>query len=47
MKRPGLRITDSTWPEADNWERLYLDLGYVKDQGTILVTIDVGSVWIE
>ena len=47
MNRPGLGITVSTWPEADIWKRLHLDLGCVKDQGTILVTVDVGCVWIE
>ena len=47
MNRPGLGITVSTWPEANIWEQLHLDLDCVKDQGTILVTVDVGSVWIE
>ena len=39
--------TVSTWPEAEVWERLHMDWGYVKDQGNILVIVDAGSGWIE
>ena len=42
---PSLGKTVSTWPEADVWERLHIDWGYVKDQ--ILVIVDAGSGWIE
>ena len=39
--------TVSTWPEADIWERLHMDWGYVKDPGNILVIVAAGSGWIE
>ena len=45
--RPSLGKIVSTWPEAEVWERLYMDCGYVKDQGNILVIVDEGSGWIE
>ena len=45
--RPSLGKTVSTWPEAEVWERLHVDLGYVKDQGNILVIVHAGSGWIE
>ena len=45
--RPSLGKTVSTWPEAEVWERLHMDWGYVEDQGNILVIVDVGSGWIE
>ena len=45
--RPNLGKTVSTWPEAEVWERLHMDWGYVKDQGNMLVTVDAGSGWIE
>ena len=45
--RPSLGKTVSTWPEAEVWERLHMDWGYVKDQGNILVMVDEGSGWIE
>ena len=47
LNRPSLGKTVSTWPEADVWERLHMDWGYVKDQGNILVIVDAGSGWIE
>ena len=48
MKRPSLGKTAvSTWPEADVWERLHMDWGYVKDHGNILVIVDADSDWIE
>ena len=47
MNRPSLAKTVFTWPEADVWERLHMDWGYVKDQGNILVIVDSGSGWIE
>ena len=47
MNRPSLGKTVSTWPEADVWERLHMNWGYVKDQGNILVIVDAGSGWIE
>ena len=47
MNRPSLGKTVSTWPNADVWERLHMDWGYVKDQGNILVIVDAGSGWIE
>ena len=47
MNRPSLGKTVSTRPEADVWERLHMDWGYVKDQGNILVIVDAGSGWIE
>ena len=46
MDRPSLGKTVSTWPEADVWERLYLDWGYVKNQGNILIIVDAVSGWI-
>ena len=45
--RPCLGKTASTWPEAEVWERLHVDWGYVKDQGNILMIVDAGSSWIE
>ena len=45
--RPSLGKTVSTWPEAEVWETLDKDWGYVKDQGNILVIVDAGSGWIE
>ena len=42
---PGKTV--STWPEADVWERLHMDWGYVKDQCNILVIVGAGSGWIE
>ena len=45
--RPSLVKTVSTWPEAEFWERLHMDWGYVKDQGNILVIVDAGSGSIE
>ena len=45
--RPSLGKTVSTWPEAEDWERLHTDWGYVEDQGNILVIVDAGSGWIE
>ena len=47
LNRPSLGKTVSTWPEADVWERLHMDWGYVKDQSNILVIVDAGSGWIE
>ena len=47
LNRPSLGTAVSTWPEADVWERLHMDWGYVKDQGNILVIVDAGSGWIE
>ena len=47
LNRPSLGKTVSTWPEADVWERLHMDWGYVKDHGNILVIVDAGSGWIE
>ena len=47
MNRSSLGKTVSTWPEADLWERLYIDWGYAKDQSNILVIVDAGSGWIE
>ena len=45
--RPSLGKTVSIWLEAEVWERLHMDWGYVKDQGNILVIVDAGSGWIE
>ena len=47
LNRPSLGKTVYSWPEADVWERLHMDWGYVKDQGNILVIVDAGSGWIE
>ena len=47
INRPSLRKTVSTWPESDVWERLHMNWGYVKDQGSILVIVDSSSGWIE
>ena len=44
--RLSLEKTVYTWPE-EVWERLHIDLGYVKDKGNILVLVDMESVWIE
>ena len=44
---PSLGKTVSTWPEAEVWERVHIDWGYVKDQGNILVIVDAGSGWTE
>ena len=45
--RPSLGKTVSTRPEAEVWERLHMDWGYVKDQGNILVIVYAGSGWVE
>ena len=45
--RPSLWKTVSSWTNAEVWERLRMDWGYVKDQGNILVIVDAGSGWIE
>ena len=45
--RPSLGKKVSTWPEAEVWERLHIDWGYVKDQSNIFVIVDAGSGWIE
>ena len=47
QNRPCVGKTVSTWPEAEVWERLHMDWGNAKDQGNILVIMDVGSGWIE
>ena len=47
INRPSLGKTVSTWPEAEVWERLHMDWGYVKDQGNIIVIVDAGSGFIE
>ena len=47
MNRPSLGKTVSTWPEADDWERLIMNSSYVKDQGNILVIVDAGLGWIQ
>ena len=47
FNRPSLGKTVSTWQEADVWERLHMDWGYLKDQGNILVIGDADSGWIE
>ena len=47
MNRSSLGKTVSAWPEADVWERLHMDWGYVKDQSHILVIVDAGSGWME
>ena len=47
MNRPSLGKTVSTWPEAEVWERLHMDCGYVKNQGKILVIVDARSGWRE
>ena len=43
-KRPRLGKTVSTWPEAEVWERLHTDWGYVKDQGNVLVNAGSGRI---
>ena len=35
MNRPRLGKTVSTWPGADFWERLDMEMGYDNDQGNI------------
>ena len=47
MNRPSLGKTVFTWSEADVWELLHTDWGYVKDQGNILVILDGGFGWLE
>ena len=47
MNRPSLGKTVSVRPEANVWERLYMDWGCVKDQSNISVIVDAGSGWIE
>ena len=34
--------TVSTWTEADVWERLHMEWGYVNDQGNMLIIVDAG-----
>ena len=38
MNRPSLGKTVSR-PEAEVWERLHMDWGYVKDQGNVFVIV--------
>ena len=38
---------ESSFEEAEVWERLHLDWGYVKDQANILLIVDAGSSWLE
>ena len=45
--RPIVVKTVSIWPEAEVWEKLYMDWGYIEDQGNILVIVDAGSCLIE
>ena len=45
--RPSLGKIVSIWPEAELWEKLHMDWGYVKDQGNILLIVDAGSGWKE
>ena len=47
INRPSLGKTVSAWPEADVWERLHMDWGYVKDQGSILEIVYAGSGCME
>ena len=47
MNRPSLGKTVSTWLEADVWERLHVNWGYLKDQGNIVTVFEAGSGWIE
>ena len=47
MNRPSLGKTVSRWPEAEVWERLHMDWGYIKNEGNILVIVDAVSAWIE
>ena len=47
MTRPSLKKGVSRWPEADVWENLHMDWGYLKDQDKILITLDAGFGWIE
>ena len=47
MNRPSLGKTVSACPEADVWERLHMNWGYVKGKGNTLVVADAGSGWIE
>ena len=47
MNRPSLGKTVYTWPEADVWEQLRMDCGYVKVQGNYFVIVDAASGWIE
>ena len=45
--KPSLGKTVSAWPEAEVWERLHMDWGYVENQGNILVIVNAGQSWIE
>ena len=45
--RPSLGKTVSPRSEAEVWERLHMNWGYVKHQGNIFVIVDAGSGWIE
>ena len=36
-----------TWPDAQPWERLHMDWGYIQDLGNVLVIVEAGSGWIE
>ena len=47
MNWPSLGKTVSAWPEADVWERLHMDWGYVKNHANILVMVDADSGCIE
>ena len=46
MNRLSLGKIVSALPEADDWERLHMNRGYVKDQGNILVIVDAGF-WLD
>ena len=45
--RFGLRKTVSSWPDAEECERLHIDWAYAKDQGSILVIVYTRWGWIE
>ena len=42
-----MRETVSKWPEADVWERLHTDWGYVKDNGNISLIVDASTILIK
>ena len=46
--RPKQEKTVNHWPEADPFQRLHIDWGYIKEQKcNLLIIVDAGSGWIK
>ena len=45
--RPRTEKSNDTWPDAQTWERLYMDWAYIQEVGNILIIVDADSGWIK